>query len=321
MDIPGKIEYYFPVLIVKTYLSEALSMDPLFSPPGTPMSMPFECFAYPTRNEADLAVAEHTNYFSELIMPVEGRVRIRRGGMEYVLGPGELLFIPPLMPLSLDSADGKPFSLEVVRMDLAQLRETPSYSPDLTSAILEAEQRGLPMHLSAEETHETHIDFMISNCVREYREHAYGYDQVIRCMIYLIVTFMIRLWLRRGFEPRPVPVLSEPIYSITSYIDSHISEPLKVEDLAAHCGLSYPWFARRFREIYGTSCKAYIEKVRISKVEHYLLFTDCDLNYISRETGYADCSHMIKDFRRLRHMTPGQFRQAGRVDKVLDMQG
>ena len=63
------------------------------------------------------------------------------------------------------------------------------------------------------------------------------------------------------------------------------------------------------REMYGIGCKEYIEKVRISKVEHYLLFTDYDLRYISRETGYADCSHMIKDFRRLMGTTPGQFRQ------------
>ena len=34
-------------------------------------------------------------------------------------------------------------------------------------------------------------------------------------------------------------------------------DSLKVEDLAKLCGLSYPWFAKKFREIYGISCKEY----------------------------------------------------------------
>ena len=118
----------------------------------------------------------------------------------------------------------------------------------------------------------------------------------------------MRLWIRDGFTVEARTIRTDPIYSVTSYIDRHIREALKVEELARYCGLSYPWFAKRFREIYGISCKEYIEKVRISKVEHYLLFTSYDLNYISQETGYADCSHMIKDFRRLKHTTPGQFR-------------
>ena len=149
---------------------------------------------------------------------------------------------------------------------------------------------------------------MFRQCILECRERNYAYDLKIRALLYLLFTALVRLWLRDGFSLQGRSIQSDPLYSVTSYIDRHIRESLKVEELARHCGLSYPWFAKRFREIYGISCKEYIEKVRISKVEHYLVFTDYDLNYISRETGYADCSHMIKDFRRLKQTTPGQYR-------------
>ena len=43
-------------------------------------------------------------------------------------------------------------------------------------------------------------------------------------------------------------------------------------------------------------------------VEQFLLLTDMDLSRISKETGYADCSHMIKNFKRLMGITPGQYR-------------
>jgi YesN/AraC family two-component response regulator len=63
--------------------------------------------------------------------------------------------------------------------------------------------------------------------------------------------------------------------------------------------------------MYGVSCKEYIECFRIFKVEDFLLFTDFDLTYISQETGYSDCSHMIKQFKKYRGITPKQFRLKG----------
>ena len=46
----------------------------------------------------------------------------------------------------------------------------------------------------------------------------------------------------------------------------------------------------------------------MARVEQLLLFTDYDLSRISEMTGYADCSHMIKNFKRIMEITPGQYR-------------
>ena len=276
--------------------------------PTNPLSMPFECFEYDSAVNP-FPVSEHWHYFAEVIFGVEGNLLVSRGKESAVLRPSEIIFINPLMRHSLSSADGKPVRYNVIKLDLGQIGETPSYAPDLRTLMLEAEQDHRSFHLSVEQTHSTHIDYMFKECLREYRGKEFAYDLKIRAVLYLIFTSLIRLWIQDGFSLQNRTVQSDPLYSITSYIDRHIQESLKVEELARHCGLSYPWFAKRFREIYGISCKEYIEKVRISKVAHYLVFTDYDLNYISQATGYADCSHMIKDFRRLKQTTPGQFRQ------------
>ena len=275
--------------------------------PSNPLSMPFECFEY--RSDVDpFPVEEHWHYFGELLMCRDETLRVSRGSEEHTLRPGEILFVSPLVRHSISSPNTEPVTYDVIKLDLDQLEELPSYTPDLRSMMLEAERIHLPMHFSAVDVHETHMDFMIRQCLDEFSERQYAYDLKIRALIYLIITSLVRLWIRDGFTMETRSFRTDPIYSVTSYIDRHIREALKVEELARYCGLSYPWFAKRFREIYGISCKEYIEKVRISKVEHYLLFTNHDLNYISRETGYADCSHMIKDFRRLKNITPGQYR-------------
>ena len=77
--------------------------------------------------------------------------------------------------------------------------------------------------------------------------------------------------------------------------------------------MSYSYFAKMFLKYYGQSCKQYIEFIRLSKVENFLLFTDYDLNYIAAETGFADCSHLIRTFKKHYQITPKQFRLRSRT--------
>ena len=100
------------------------------------------------------------------------------------------------------------------------------------------------------------------------------------------------------------------IYSISKYIEQHCGEPLRVHELAQMCGMSYSYFAKLFRETYNQSCKEYIEFTRINKAADLLLFTNQDLTYISQETGFADCSHLIRTFKKWKGMTPKQWKKS-----------
>ena len=271
-----------------------------------------ECALY-TTERTGFPVSPHWHYYGEIVRVRNGSLKVQRGDAVHILSSGDTIFFNPLTTHALDYGQaGQAASYEVIRLDMEQFGDLPSYSPDLRGLFLEAEHLGLPMLFTAKEMHESHVDNMIDQCVLEYRSRSYGYDLRIRALLYLVFTGVIRRWIDAGFVPQNYASRIEPIYTLPSYIARNIQEPLKVEDLAAYCGLSYPWFARKFHQIYGISCKEYIEKVRLNRVEHYLRFTDCDLNYISQHTGYADCSHLVRDFRKLRNITPGQFRQAYR---------
>ncbi len=287
--------------------------------PANPLSMPFECFEFDS-SVNPFPVKDHCHYFAETILGIDGTLQVTRGAETHVIQPGELLVIPPLMHHSITSADGKTVHYGVIKHDLSQHDDALGYAPHPRSLMLEAEQSHLSFHLSAQQVHEHGMDAMFMQCIQEYRERDFAYDLKIRSLLFLIFTALVRIWIQEGLSLQTRNTPTDPLYTITAHINRNIQESLKVEDLARHCGLSYPWFAKRFREIYGISCKEYIEKVRISKVEHYLLFTDYDLNYISQATGYADCSHMIKDFRRLKHTTPGQFRQSRKKEPLHEQE-
>ena len=274
----------------------------------------FECYEYNTDLPV-FPVALHWHYYGEILRVRSGALKIQRGDQTYILSAGDAVFMNPLVPHAVDFAEpGMAAEYVVIRADLEQFSEYFSYTPDLRGMLLEAEKHRLPMVFTARELHDRNMDMMIDQCVLEYKARQYGYDLRIHSLLYLIVIAVIRRWISGGFVPQNYNASIDPIFTLSSYIVHHIHEPLKVEDLAEYCGLSYPWFARKFHEIYGMSCKEYIEKVRVRRVEHFLQFTDCSLEYIRSHTGYVDCSHLVRDFRKHRGMTPGQFRKSCRQD-------
>ena len=157
------------------------------------------------------------------------------------------------------------------------------------------------------------------SCIDEMNNRKYGYDLMLKNHIYSLLMKIVRSWLDSGLIIESRDFSDENSFnidSITEYIDSSMNDSPKVNEIAEKCGMSYSCFAKKFREMYGMSCKEYIERMRIFKAEEFLLFTDYDLNFISQETGFSDCSHMIKSFKNLRGITPKQFRMQGRKKRI-----
>ena len=277
----------------------------------------FECFRFDsaTCDSRLFPVPPHRHYFSEVMIVRSGVCRVIRSSNTLLLHPGEVLYISPLHQHSVDSADGKPVVFDIVKFSATRLREIPVYLSDIRSLAMDAARAQLPVYMSAEEAEKYHLGDIISECLVESGRQEFAWDLHVRALIYLLISGLTRFWItrREDFTDQPLPDQEDPLLEIPGYIEQNISEPLKVEDLARRCSLSYPWFAKRFREFYGLSCKQFIEHIRTETVEQYLVYSDLDLAEISSRTGYTDCSHMVKDFRRMTGMTPGQFRSTMKI--------
>ena len=282
----------------------------------SPFYQAFECLRVDSAACGDLfPVTSHKHYYSEVMLVRSGTCRVIRGSLVYTLKPEELLYIAPLVRHSVESADGGPVVFDVIKFSATRLKEVPSYLSDLRSFSLDASHASLPVYMTAEDVKAWHLDNIIRECIIESERQSFAWDLQTRALIYLMITGLARFWLtKQETLIRHLPEERDPILDIPAYIEQHISEPLRVEDLAKRCSLSYPWFAKRFHEFFGLSCKQFIEHIRTETVEQYLIYTDLDLAEISSRTGYTDSSHMVKDFRRMTGSTPGQFRSAMKVE-------
>lgn len=287
-------------------------MHALFEVSDT-LNMPFECFIFDAAKE-DFPIRPHWHYFAEIIYVLEGTAEMYDNHVKYIVPKDGFIFFHPKTIHSIFPVDDKPLKYVVLKIDINRLSATPSYAPKLTNIIKSGADKNMQIYFPPEYNLKINCKKLFLDCVKELTEKNFGYDLLIQACLYNIMMIVIRKWQDNGFSFENDIFRKDTSYNIdniTEYIDQHINEPMEVNDIARLCGISYSCFAKKFKRMYGFSCKEYIERFRIFLVEDYLLFTDFDLNYISYETGYADCSHMIKQFKKYRNITPKQFRLKG----------
>ncbi len=274
------------------------------------LNSPIECFEYEPAVQP-FPVRMHWHYFMEIIYITEGTAEMRSEDRTYLLSEGDMIVFHPKSVHGIFAADGNPLRYSVMKFDINRLTITSSYTPKLRSIFRSAEKRGMGIVFPSEFTSEYGIGRLFSTCISEMEESGYGSDIIVRTRIYELLILMLRYWQKAGFAVDSEVFAEDTkydIYNITELIDMTLSEGISVNEIAARCSMSYSYFAKSFRDIYGRSCKEYIEQMRLYRVEELLLYTDFDLSYISQETGYSDCSHMIKSFKRSKGITPKQFR-------------
>lgn len=104
----------------------------------------------------------------------------------------------------------------------------------------------------------------------------------------------------------------ELINHATSYIEDHISEDIKLEDIAKQCNVSYHYFTKTFSFITGYRLKEYIRNRRITLASYDISNTDDRIIDIALKYGYSSNESFTRAFRKIHGINPS----AARRDKI-----
>lgn len=202
----------------------------------------------------------------------------------------------------------------VLKFDLNFLNTNNNFQTQFSRALNQAfEKNPENIYFSVNMLKDLPIGKTIEECIAEMNMHHYGCDIMASSLATTLLTNLMRVWIKRGLNLndfiQETDISNKKFDEITSYIENHYNETLQVQELADRCNMSYSYFAKLFRKTYNQSCKEYIEFVRLCKVQDLLRFTNLDLTYISQETGFADCSHLIRIFKKKMGMTPKKWQK------------
>lgn len=263
----------------------------------------------------------HWHYFVEILYIFEGDVTVTCNEHTYSLNKGSLLLIPPQAIHSFSPGpSGQKTNMACIKFNINRIHLAEHYLPNLNNQLRKIAQLPTPP-LHFQDSDFTHVDLsaFFHDLVREANSRYYGYTSFIYCNLAELFLRILRIWYYSGIEVPTESIEEKDEYSIQDvliYIDEHSHENINIEQLAHKCNMSYSYFAKVFRKQYGQSCKHYIEFIKLSKVENLLLFTDLDLTTIASETGFSDCSHLIRCFRRRYQLTPKQFRMKNKDNSI-----
>jgi AraC family transcriptional activator FtrA len=93
------------------------------------------------------------------------------------------------------------------------------------------------------------------------------------------------------------------------WAQSHLDEPVTIEDLAARSAMSPRTFARRFGETTGTTPYRWLLQQRVERAQRMLETTDLSIDHVAASSGFGTSDNLRKHFRRIVHTSPHSYRR------------
>ncbi len=110
----------------------------------------------------------------------------------------------------------------------------------------------------------------------------------------------MQAWNSGGLTPKALS-------RVKTYIEAHLADPLRVDDLSSIAGLSPSHFSRVFHGVTGDTPHGYVTRLRIEHAARLIKEKRLPLAQISASAGFSSQSHLARRFRELMGLSPAAY--------------
>lgn len=127
-------------------------------------------------------------------------------------------------------------------------------------------------------------------------------DPLIGALIDALVLALVR--------PEPAAPAARDVHvrRALEYLAAHLSDTVRIDDVAAHAGLPRFALMHRFKAQVGTSIHQYHQRLRLERAAHALATTTQTILQIALAHGFTDPSRFARAFARVHGATPRAWR-------------
>jgi transcriptional regulator GlxA family with amidase domain len=100
-----------------------------------------------------------------------------------------------------------------------------------------------------------------------------------------------------------------PLTETLEWVYANLDEPLTVEAIAAHARMSVRTFARRFREVTGSTPLRWLLNQRILAAQHQLETSNTPVEWIAQNCGFGTSATFRLHFKRVMGVSPTDYRK------------
>ncbi len=256
-----------------------------------------------------------------LVYIASGRGKFVVAGITTEAGPGDLIWIPPDTPHSME---GYPPAMELayVHFDLVYRPGKSHWDFTIPGGMLDLAERRALMHEPVTEprlaqlcgplhgyTNERVGHLLKEVCAEAVRAQPYGVLRMSGLMLEIIAEIL------RGQEglvsgnSAHIPVLEQAANTLHRLCKG----PVSLDAIAREHGLSPSHFRQLFKQHYGCSPRTYLRQARIGKACRLMMGSSKTLSEIAVEVGFESVHSFSKAFHAEEGITPSEYRQAGQA--------
>ena len=253
---------------------------------------------------------QHSHAFSELVLVVAGQGEHVLPDAQYPIARGDVFVIPESGQHGYESTKGLELInvvFEAARLEgpLRELHELPGFHALFTFEPARREHHAFAGRLCLTATQLRHALRWVTELEKELAQGEPGYQLAATALFMRLVAY-----LSRTFASSKAPQAQECLRlgAALSHIETHLADPIRVEELAALTHLSPRQFHRIFRSVTGESPLQYQLTLRIERAKEMLQGSDETLTEIAFQCGFGDSNYFCRQFRKQTGMSPGAYR-------------
>lgn len=159
------------------------------------------------------------------------------------------------------------------------------------------------------------IDAIFFDLETEYAEGNAAADMMKKALVYRLVAHLVRNYIRADLSPADIrrrTAAMSRIKRIEAFVAEHYRTRISTRDLAAIFYVSENHFCRLFQKTFGISPMEYINDYRVGRAELLLSGTGLSITEIATAVGFDSANYFSRVFKRMRRMTPAEYRKAAR---------
>ena len=243
----------------------------------------------------------HTHTAHELLLILEGEIRMHIAGKSYRLHPGQMAVINAVETHDL-VPETYPYRRIGVHITPEELyRAVGNFS--LASVILRHGEDFCHVLSLGEESEA--VEDLLWGMVREYTHPA---PMGERILAHRFEELLIRLY-RASPHSFAEYGRDEQMEEVCREIDRNFARDITVEELAKMHFFSTRYFIRRFHRAVGYTPHRYLLLRRLAEARVLLSTTDLSVTHVAANSGFGDAGGFVRTFRKEMGTTPGEYRR------------
>lgn len=256
------------------------------------------------------AIAIHYHSFYEIIYVLEGEYSSMVEGRTYHMRKGDFLLIDQNLLHKYHYVEKKHDSSRRIILWITpqMLRSLAGEDMDLSACFRGKESRACHFPIYYEELLQGYLLKLAMTRMQESEDP--GAKRVLdRGCLTLFFVYLNMLCAREEYAFAKEEMVRHPLVEeISAYIDRHLGEPIRVDDLAEQAHMSKYYFLRKFKELTGVTAHAFLVNKRLIRACEALERGAC-VTEAWQQAGFSDYTVFLRNFRETFGIPPGKYRE------------